>query len=105
MDEIIDRIIIKRNNTIEGLILKEIKAIADENGIDTTIILNEKAIVEALKKQIPKKPTYKHQIGVSVEGKIYKGKCCECGHEQKQKWWITQTFCDNCGQALDWSDT
>ena len=55
MDEIIDHIIIKRNNAIEGLILKEIKAIADENGIDTTIILNEKAIVEALKKQIPKK--------------------------------------------------
>ena len=61
--------------------------------------------IKALEKQMPKKPTYKHQIGVSTEGKIYKGKCCECGHEQKQKWWITQTFCDNCGQALDWSDT
>ena len=60
---------------------------------------------QALEKQIPKKPTYKFKIGVSTAtGNIYKGKCCECGHEVEQKGWTTQTFCDNCGQALDWSD-
>lgn len=99
MDEIIDHIIIKRNNAIEGLILKEIKAIADENGIDTTIILNEKAIVEALKKQIPKKAILHGHNPYKLICSVYYT-CPSCNKHIS----ITP-YCIQCGQALDWSDT
>ena len=52
-----------------------------------------KLIIEALEKQIPKKVT--------------KSACPSCNriflfrHSEK----IKGDYCDNCGQALDWSDT
>ena len=61
----------------------------------------EKAI-EALEKQIPKKP-YKRKEG--KETNYY----CSCKHylgdeTEIQLIAIRPRFCDNCGQALDWSD-
>lgn len=61
----------------------------------------EKAI-EALEKQIPKKP-YKRKEG--KETNYY----CSCKHylgdeTEIQLIAIRPSFCDNCGQALDWSD-
>lgn len=79
---VIERIIIKRNKKIDSLILAEIRKIATENGIDTIINLNDKAIVSALEKQIPKKPLQ------------------ACGHATNR----TMNFCPMCGQKLDWSD-
>ncbi len=49
MNEFGERVIIERNKKVDNLILGEIKKIATENGVDTTITLNEKAIVSALK--------------------------------------------------------
>lgn len=46
---------------------------------------------QALEKQIPKKP-------VDYDGKIKVGFCPDCEAV------VTSDFCDNCGQALDWSD-
>ena len=80
---VIERIIIERNKKIDSLILGEIRRIATENGIDTIVNLNDKAIVSALEKQIPKKPLQ------------------ACGHNTNR----TMNFCPICGQALDWSDT
>lgn len=62
----------------------------------------EKAI-EALEKQIPKKP-YKRKEG--KETNYY----CSCKHylgdETKIQFIpIRPRFCDNCGQKIDWSDT
>ena len=61
----------------------------------------EKAI-EALEKQIPKKP-YKRKEG--KETNYY----CSCKHylgdeTEIQLIAIRPRFCDNCGQALDWSE-
>ena len=47
--------------------------------------------IEALEKQIPKKP-------VDYDSKIKVGFCPDCEAV------VTSDFCDNCGQALDWSD-
>ena len=80
---VIERIIIERNKKFDSLILGEIRKIATENGIDTIVNLNDKAIVSALEKQIPKKPLQ------------------ACGHNTNR----TMNFCPICGQALDWSDT
>ena len=58
-----------------------------------------KISIEALKKQIPKKPT-------RTRGKYGHTECACCG-------WIVESFCGdleqypfcpNCGQAIDWSD-
>ena len=54
---------------------------------------NGKAI-EAFEKQIPKKPF----IVPMGESKIHTFKCPTCGG------YILRKRCDDCGQALDWSD-
>lgn len=50
-----------------------------------------RCIDEALEKQIAKKPA-------DYDGKIKVGFCPDCESV------VTSDFCDNCGQALDWSD-
>ena len=50
MENIIDRIIIERNKSVDSAVIMEIQKIASENGIETKFILNEKNIVNALKK-------------------------------------------------------
>lgn len=62
-----------------------------------------KKAIEALERQIPKKP-YKRKEG--KETNYY----CSCkyylGDETEiQLIAIRPRFCDNCGQVLDWSDT
>ena len=91
--ENIESIIIERHKTVDNMIAGEILKIASENGIDTKIILNEKAIVEALKKQIPRNP-------LCISGDYDAPICPEC----KQLVDDTEHYCSTCGQALDWSD-
>ena len=49
--------------------------------------------ISAIEKQIPKKP--------DLDGGIY---CPCCLHEFKENY-DTTSYCPNCGQAIDWSDT
>lgn len=96
-DSVFEKIIIERNKKVDSAVLGEIQKIAIENGIVTKFILNEKAIVSALEKQIPKKPKTNNDSWF----------CCRnCGEtfslantvHRKNK------YCGNCGQALDWGD-
>ena len=48
--------------------------------------------ISALEKTIPKK-------AVDYDGKIIVGLCPDCEAV------VTSDFCDNCGQALDWSES
>lgn len=52
--------------------------------------------IEALEKQIPKKPTHIYmRCGMTVEG------CCKrCDASVEPH----MAFCNRCGQALDWSE-
>ena len=93
--EIIEKIIIERNKKVDNAILGEIEKIAIDNKIVTKITLNEKAIVNALEKQIPKKvEVTKYDIG----GNNY---FCSCGNKLRN----SSEYCDKCGCKLDWSDT
>lgn len=79
----------------EGAAVKEI---ATEHGIEKTYFLNTNAIVEALAKQIPKKPIVQ-KIGEGIEVK-----CPVCG--DIHIFLDTQGFkyCPECGNVFDWSD-
>lgn len=96
-----EKIIIERNKKVDSAVLVEIQKIAIENGIETKFILNEKAIVSALKKQIPKKPIddrFPWCICPNCKGSVYLKQIQEhIGNEET-------TYCEHCGQALDWRD-
>jgi hypothetical protein len=88
---LVEKIVIERNREIDNAVLGTIVNIANENGISIT--LNEKAIVNALEKQVPKKP-HKEEFELCET-------CPVCG-------WLLEclpNYCEKCGQALDWSDT
>ena len=55
--------------------------------------------IEALEKQIPKKPT--PLVNVYPDGQ-YECPICECGLRANKKW--QDKYCCNCGQPIDWSD-
>ena len=101
LDGFVERITIQTNRTIDNMIFGEIQRIATENGFDTKITLNEKAIVSALSKQIPK------------HFELWNGQC-SCPNCKKLFGSYSQfktlihwemPYCKYCGQALDWSDT
>ena len=50
--------------------------------------------IQALEKQIPKKPKERDCIGFDTLA------CPEC----KMALYLYEPYCDNCGQAIDWSD-
>lgn len=63
-----------------------------------------KIAIQALKKQIPKKPTpidYEKYIDVMDNARFLRGAywCPNCKHVVK-----SGSFCNDCGQKLDWSD-
>lgn len=93
---VIERIIIKRNKKVDSLILAEIRKIATENGIDTIVTLNDKAIVSALKKQIPKKPKIDADEWTCCPNCYSSFKILDSFKERNR-------YCGNCGQALDWN--
>lgn len=100
---IIDRIVVERSKQLDSAIFGEIQQIAIEYGIETRITMNEKAIADALKKQIPYKPK-------EYEDKYY---ACNCGNILLMKWKKYPTeltpkskglpYCLACGQKLDWN--
>ena len=52
--------------------------------------------IEALERQIPKKP-----VSVTISGiSRYKSGACECGTAIA----MVYKYCPNCGQAIDWSE-
>ena len=54
--KMVEHISVQRGKVIDDAVLGEINQIAKDNEIFTTITLNEKAIVEALRNAIPGKP-------------------------------------------------
>lgn len=70
-------------------------------------IMEEECAIAALDKQIPKKLK---TIKVGLSGSVLL--CPSCENEMAmicdsvwQKGRYKQKYCDNCGQALDWSDS
>ena len=104
VQECIERIMVERNKKVDSLILGEVTKIITENGLDTIITLNEKAIVSALKKQIPQKPLKTNPVCYSKSkdgerGYAYDYLCPLCNAKVNGE----KHHCV-CGQALDWRD-
>lgn len=60
--------------------------------------------IQALEKQIPKKPTYEGD-GYAPDGTfIYDTWICPCCDERYEVDYDDYAYCPNCGQKIDWSD-
>ena len=79
--------------------IERIKCILKNNSFTKADKNALKLAIDALEKQIPKKPT-------RTRGKYGHTECACCG-------WVVESFCGdleqypfcpNCGQAIDWSD-
>ena len=92
-----NQIFIKWQKDLDNAILGEIKRKAIENGIKTEYVLNEKAIISALKKQIPQK------VNISLKGTTGWNTKCHCPN--CRAFVSNGKYCCECGQALDWGDT
>ena len=77
----------------DDYIVSQIANTARQNGISELVVLNKTTIMDALNKQIPKKPT-----NIS-KSELY-GRCGVCG----QVVHVGNRYCDQCGQAIDWED-
>lgn len=96
MASMIEKITIERNKKVDSAILGESQKIATENGIETKIVLNEKKVADALRKQIPQKPIY-------WCNKLYICPNCHIAEYIKQRDAL-DTYCGFCGQKIDWSE-
>jgi hypothetical protein len=95
MASVIEKIIVERNKKVDSAILGEIRQIAVENGIETKIVLNEKNVADALRKQIPQK------VKISLKGTTDWNTKCHCPACCKDLF-DGQRYCSNCGQLMDW---
>jgi hypothetical protein len=86
-------IMVKMAERYDDAVAKQIAMEAKLAGVADCTVLNKAAILAALKKQTPKKPT---DISKS---ELY-GRCAVCG----QIVHVGNRYCDQCGQALDWGD-
>ena len=67
-------------------------------------LARQKAL-EALDKQIPKKPDFEGDGYDYLGDIIYDTWICPCCEEHYEVDYDNYKYCPNCGQALDWSDT
>lgn len=63
-------------------------------------IENSTIIIEALEKQLPKKPIEINDAYTPKIGEFRVAKCPNCGHEASDRFDV----CFECGQKLDWSE-
>ena len=76
-------------------ILKSNKPTSDPRKCGKELCTAVDKAIEALKKQIPKK-----SVEIITDDNEYPyDRCPSC----KRKLYIGQPYCDNCGQAIDWS--
>lgn len=59
-----------------------------------------KKAIEALEKQVPKKPHKIHDMNVNGHP-YYECVCNDCGYVLDE---FKDDFCPNCGQAIDWEE-
>ena len=94
INSVIEKIIIERNKTVENALFAEVRSIATENGIETKFILNEKNIINALKKQVRQKPIF-------WNNELYLCPNCHRAEYIKQRDAL-DVYCGFCGQWIDW---
>lgn len=93
---------VRRNEALEQAICVGATEIIGESGMNTIVELNPKAIIEAIKKQIPIKvvnvPSYDYS------DVPYTAVCPHCKMTLGWEAQHTYNYCFNCGQALKWGE-
>ena len=103
-----DKIVVQMLDNYETAVAEEIASAARAAGVTDCTVLNKKAILDALNKQIPKKPTYVdtrfRNHGRSVADGASLSKCYKCPTCWSHIFhvWDSEKYCVYCGQALDW---
>ena len=95
---ITNKILVEQVEKIDNKICERIKDIAILNGIDEIYVLDRNAIISALEKQMPKKPLEIEGDYTALYGICPNCKNTICDNEDYK-------YCNDCGQALDWSDS
>lgn len=104
IQHLIEDIIVERNTMLDKTIVGEIRRIATDKGLLTTVQLNEEAIVDALKKRRQQKPDYEGD-GYDDSGNIiYDTWICPNCSARYEVDYETHRYCPMCGQAIDWGD-
>ena len=104
MANVIEKIIVERNEKVDNAILGEIQQIAIEEGIETRITLNKKAVVDALRKQIPEKPHFEGDGYDDSGNLIYDTWICPNCEDRYEVDYEIHQYCPMCGQRIDWSE-
>lgn len=100
----IEKIIVERNEKVDNAILGEIKQIAIEEGIETRITLNKKAVLDALRKQIPEKPHFEGDGYDDSGNLIYDTWICPNCEDRYEVDYEIHQYCPMCGQRIDWNE-
>ena len=98
-----EKIYVQMVDNYETAVVEEIASAARAAGVTDCTVLNKKAILEAINKQIPTKPDLEGDGYSDGELVIDTGICPRCRQDYEIEC-HTPKFCENCGQALDWSD-
>ena len=97
--DIFNHIGIQIAESFDNAIVEKIKEIAQEEGINSLVLLNKKEIVAALAKEIPEKPNV-HGLREGREINTVSYTCPMCNEHIGR-----DRYCKHCGQALDWGDS
>ena len=99
MTEFTNAIILRWKKQLDDTVFGEIQHKMLENGMETEYVLNEKAFMSAIKKQIPKEPLmcgYREDRPINSISYV-----CPICHKHISR----DNYCKHCGQALDWGDS
>ena len=100
---IVSEIAVKMAERYEAKVIEQIAMEAKAAGVASVTVLNKAAILEALEKQLPQRPDLEAD-GYSDGELVYDtGYCPRCRQAYEIEY-RTPKHCENCGQALDWSE-
>lgn len=99
IQEVVEYISVKRKERLENAVFGEIKEMVKGNEHFTMIELNETAIIDALKKQIPIKPYTRDLWELGTAMGYF---CPTCGYDFPVNYF--EPHCCKCGQAIKYTD-
>ena len=107
---IVSEIAVKMAERYEDKVVEQIAMEAKAAGVESVTVLNKAAILDALDKRTPKKPTFVdtrfRNHGRSVADGVSLSKCYKCPTCWSHIFhvWDSEKCCVYCGQVLDWSE-
>lgn len=93
VSKITEKMVCEMAEKYDDFVVESIAEVARKAGVSDCTVLNKKAILKAIEKQIPKKP-------VEIAKSELYGRCAICGNTVH----VGNRYCDQCGQSLEWED-